>query len=168
MDRLTCFDGEFWIHKNFPPVGEDTVDEFIDCVKELAGHLAAYEDTELEPEEVERLKLASIGETIAKIKEFEDIPIDRLRELAQADRAGRCVVLPCKVGDTVWICGSERGVYSAKVRTFFIGHPSLRGSSDNSIQMVRTTECDIPTKNFGKTVFLTREEAEAASKQGTG
>lgn len=97
-----------------------------------------------------------------EVKEFEDITIDRLRELAQADKVGRCVVLPCNVGDTVWICGSVRGVYSAKVRTFFIGRPSLWGSPDNSIQMIRTTECDIPTKDFGKTVFLTREEAEMA------
>ena len=26
MERLTVFDGEFWVHKNFSPVGEDTVD----------------------------------------------------------------------------------------------------------------------------------------------
>lgn len=56
MERLTVFDGEFWIHKDFPPVEEDRVDEFIDCVKELAAHLAAYEDTGLSPEEVCRLK----------------------------------------------------------------------------------------------------------------
>ena len=29
--------------------------------------------------------------------------IDRLRELAEADKAGRLVVLPCKVGDTVYM-----------------------------------------------------------------
>ena len=44
MERLTVFDGEFWGHKNFPPVAEDTVDEFIDCVKELAERLAAIEN----------------------------------------------------------------------------------------------------------------------------
>lgn len=27
------------------------------------------------------------------------VTLDRLRELAEADRDGRCVVLPCKVGD---------------------------------------------------------------------
>lgn len=40
--------------------------------------------------------------------------IDRLRELAEADKAGRLVVLPCKVGDTVWITGSVRRLYSEK------------------------------------------------------
>lgn len=29
--------------------------------------------------------------------------LDRLRELVQADREGRCVVLPCKVGDPVYM-----------------------------------------------------------------
>lgn len=76
----------------------------------------------------------------------------------------RIVELPCKVGDVLWICSSVRGVFSAKVRTFFIGHPSFQGKPDNSIQMIRTTGCDIPINEFGKTVFLSREEAEKAEK----
>lgn len=87
----------------------------------------------------------------------------RLRELAEADRDGRLVVLPCKVGDTVWITGSVRHLYSEKVRTFFCGNPSYdRGMADNSLQMIRTTGCDIPIRELGKTVFLNREEAEKA------
>ena len=61
--------------------------------------LAAYEDTGLEPREVSAI-----------VKEWSDLctvigecgGIDRLRELAEADRAGRLVVLPCKVGDVVY------------------------------------------------------------------
>ena len=70
MERLTVFDGEFWIHKNFPPVEEDRVDEFIDCVKELAARLAAIEDI--------------LGD---------EYDLDRLRELAQADREGRVRII---------------------------------------------------------------------------
>lgn len=65
----------------------------------------------------------------------------RLRELAEADKAGRLVVLPCKVGDTVYILH----------RTF------------DGADVVGETELwwtDIP--QLGKTVFLTREEAEKA------
>ena len=69
MKRLTIFDGEFWVHKNFPPVEEDQVDEFIDCGKELAARLAAIEDI--------------LGD---------EYDLDRLRELAQADKENR--VLP--------------------------------------------------------------------------
>lgn len=95
---------------------------------------------------------------------------DRLRELAEADKDGRVVVLPCKVGDTVWIVGTVRKLYSAKVRTFFCGHPSaVRGDDDGGhIHMIRTTECDIQMQEFGKTVFLTREEAEKALREMEG
>lgn len=94
----------------------------------------------------------------------------RLRELAEADKAGRVVVLPCKVGDTVWIVGAVRKLYSAKVRTFFCGHPSaVRGGADDGhVHMIRTTECDIPMQDIGKTVFLTREEAERALQEMEG
>lgn len=42
-------------------------------------------------------------ELLEELDNFRDLgPIDRLRELAQADREGRCVVLPCKIFDKVW------------------------------------------------------------------
>ena len=38
------------------------------------------------------------------VKSIEGIvPFDRLLELADADRAGKLVVLPCKVGDSIYI-----------------------------------------------------------------
>ena len=99
MERITVFDGKFWAHKNFPPVKDDTVDEFVDCVKELAARLAAYEDTGLEPEEIERI-LDSYGrgmtlrtENAQRLEIIKEIPINRLRELAQAEKEGRLVVL---------------------------------------------------------------------------
>lgn len=60
--------------------------------------LAAYEDTGLEPESVEALKLSMMGKAISEITEFDGLPIDRLRELAEADKAGRVAILPCEVG----------------------------------------------------------------------
>lgn len=62
--------------------------------------LAAYEDTGIEPRAIEHLKLASMGKAIAEITEFEGIPIDRLRELAELDSAG-CIP-PCKIGDVFY------------------------------------------------------------------
>lgn len=120
-----------------------------DC---LVERLIAYEDTGLTPEEVFAL-IKGWSDLCTTIGEY--VGIDRLRELAEADKGGRLVVLPCKVGDTVWITGSVRRLYSEKVRTFFCGNPS-------SVQMIRTTGCDIPIHEFGKTAFLTREEAEKA------
>lgn len=69
--------------------------------------LAAYEDTGLEPEEIDRI-LDAYGrgmtlrtETAQRLEIVKGIQTDRLRELAQADKEGRCVVLPCQPGDKV-------------------------------------------------------------------
>lgn len=122
--------------------------------------LKAYEDTGLTPE-VFQSYVVFLQDLIGNQKASE--ALDRFRWLAEADKDGRMVVLPCKVGDTVWITGSVRRLYSEKVRTFFCGDPSYsRGMADNGVKMIRTTGCDIPIHEFGKTVFLTREEAEKA------
>ena len=89
---------------------------------------------------------------------------ERLKQYEDAEAEGRLVMLPCKVGDTVWITGEVRKLYQAIVRTFFIGSPSYGKSFNSDIQMIRTTECDIAFKEFGKTVFLTKEEAEQVLK----
>ncbi len=68
--------------------------------------------------------------------------------------ANGVIVPPVKVGDTVWIAGEYRGVYSAIVRTMFFSH--------SGVEMVRTTKCDIPFHDFGKVAFFTHEEAEKA------
>lgn len=60
------------------------------CVERLA----VYEDTGLTPESVEALKLSMIGKAISEITEFEGLPIERLKELARADKEGRVVLLP--------------------------------------------------------------------------
>lgn len=43
----------------------------------------------------------------------EDYNIDRLKELVEADRNGRCVVLPCRVGDTLYYIG---GTYKTLIK----------------------------------------------------
>jgi hypothetical protein len=109
---------------------------------EICEHLAAYEDTGLEPDEVNALQ-----------KDWSDLctvigecgGIDRLRELAEADKDGRIVVLPCKVGDTVY-----RLQYIEQTPGRFVV-----GVAEIKFALLWLEE-------FGETVFLTREEAEAA------
>ena len=83
--------------------------------------------------------------------------LDRLRELVQADREGRCVVLPCKFGNKVYfpLLGRiiEKTVYS--IVTF---------SNSQRIYCDGTSEFFRP-ENFGKTVFLTRAAAEKALEE---
>lgn len=67
-------------------------------VRELLDCVAAYEDTEKTPYEVNCLSQFAMGKMAAQIKEFNGVSIDRLRELAEADKAGRVAILPCEVG----------------------------------------------------------------------
>jgi hypothetical protein len=80
---------------------------------------------------------------------------DRLRELAEADRDGRVVVLPCKVGDTLFrVFAGE--ILEHKVRN--MRYLAIQGRWD----IDTTPFCSYVESSIGKTIFLTREEAERA------
>ena len=73
----------------------------------ILDRLAAYEETGLEPEEIDRI-LDAYGrgmslrtENAQRLEIVRGIQTDRLRELAQADKEGRCVVMPCRPGDKI-------------------------------------------------------------------
>lgn len=114
--------------------------------------LAAYEDTRLTPEEVKRMSniLMDVGIDYNCSWEYvKNWLLDaRLRELAEADKDGRLVVLPCKVGDTVYLIVTKRArIYTPEFRF-------IKKSCLTFLNMERVL------RDFGKTVFLTREEAE--------
>jgi hypothetical protein len=96
----------------------------------------------------------------------EGISLDRLREICDAERDGRCVVLPCKVGDTVckhWKVGGKTEIGSALVTGFEIANDGI-----NYCYRVKRFDRKETIKKFGKTVFLTRAEAEAALEKQEG
>ena len=74
-------------------------DIFRKMARDLYGRLKAYEDTGLEPEAVETVKLALAAKHLVDLETLNNTPISRLVELAEADKDGRVVVLPCKVGE---------------------------------------------------------------------
>ena len=122
--------------------------------------LAAYEDTRLEPEEV--LPKDKADEIALKLMQLADLEnfcsYTRLRELAEADKDGRLVVLPCKVGDTVYFrtydCNGtvDLGIQPHKV-TAIVGHAIVRGGY---------TDVGLLPGQYGVSWFLTREAAEKA------
>lgn len=79
----------------------------------------------------------------------DEYDLDHLRELLEADRDGRCVVLPAKMGDDVWLIVTKRPI--AMPEFSFVKHSRLTWTN---IERVAT--------DFGKTVFRTPEEAQAA------
>lgn len=90
--------------------------------------------------------------------------IDRVRELAEADKEGRVAVLPCKVGDTVWVTAAR---VIGKWMPEQLSQPDaaviLRTYIDKDGKYLFETERYTFERGIiGKAVFLTREEAERA------
>lgn len=83
MDCLKC--EADWTGKHGKPMVDCTA---LYCRNRLKARLAAYEDTGLTPEEVND---AVVG---AKLVSAFGVAAERLRELAEADKEGRVVVLP--------------------------------------------------------------------------
>ena len=93
---------------------------------------------------------------------------EHIRGLLRAEKDGRLVVLPCKVGDTLWVTGRdnvprEMELEAPDIRTVCTDEDNLCMSTCNRkpdgfcAYRLRNDGADI-----GKTVFLTREEAEKA------
>ena len=130
----------------------------VSIIQRLCNLLSAYEDSGLEPDEIADFmkrweQAVEIGGMLKKYG------IDHIWDIIQAEQAGRLVVLPCKVGDDVWFVrkfGKERCIKRAEVSCINI---DCRGE-------VFVSARRISGGYIGKTVFLTREEAEAALKGG--
>ncbi len=63
-------------------------------MKAVVDRLAAYENTGLESGEVVAMKIVLLGRELAKITDVDGVSINRICELAQAEKDGRLVVLP--------------------------------------------------------------------------
>lgn len=133
----------------------------------LVDRLAAYEDAGLEPEEVEQLKLFVMAKAVAEVEEFDGISIKRLRELAQAEKDGRLVVLavnpylkPAQTNE-VFIC-ENGGVWPIYVT----GCEAGPNSEGRLAVIYETVDGDVfCDTDIGKTIFLTRQEAEEALRK---
>ena len=115
------------------------------CTAIPAAHcplLRQYLDTGLTPEEIDMDHEAA--EQLRQLCQGCDL--DRLEELARADRAGRLVVLPCEVGTATYYIHWPIAVYPDK--------------SEPEIKRGIFTLCDLD--RVGHSVFITREEAENA------
>ena len=134
---------------------------------EFYYRLKAYEDTGIEPEAVETVKLALAAKHMVDLETLNNTPISRLVELAEADKDGCAIILPCKVGQRVFaLMDTDKHISECEVKQIGLG---------NEIGFValepigaRGREYGVALKGFGKTVFLTREEAEKALEEREG
>lgn len=128
--------------------------------KQVWERLKAYEDAGLSPQACAEAR--EIEETLSGC----DYSISRMVELMKADKDGRVVVLPCKVGDTVFARLNNKSKYvcECKVKQIVVGNIGFVTFAPIGAP---EREYDVSLRGFGKTVFLTREEAEKAMKGET-
>lgn len=132
------------------------------CTAVPAAHcplLRQYLDTGMTPEAFQSY-VVFLQDLIGDQKASE--ALDRFRQLVKADKEGRTVVLPCKVGDTVYYWdGCQIIDYKVENFSVFDGNEWLmRGvhrEGRNGIGFGR--EFWAHEFKYCKTVFLTREEA---------
>jgi len=177
MERLTTTFGG----KCFPHGAEGK------AVESLTGNYCRgkFEATAL----VERL--CEIEDILFDENGKERISLDRLKELIQADAMGRMIVSPCKVGDTyyhivtsIWSKEQERCAgckYFHEGSYIFRDDPCCLYNEEfdrEPTHCLVIDECKLHSLNYmlqfvedgeiGKTVFLTREEAETVLKKIRG
>jgi len=121
------------------------------CVERLAD----YEDTKLTPGEVKSMQEEHFsGLEMAKLHSA----LMELKKYQEADKAGRLVVRPCKVGDTLFrVFAGE--ILEHKVSN--MRYLAIQGRWD----IDTTPFCSYVESSIGKTIFLTREEAKAALEE---
>lgn len=153
MKRFTFLNGD-----GYPVVDNDN------CFEEQSEHycgpaierLAAYEDTGLEPEDV-RAMFSSV--------EKMGLPLWKLEELAKAEKDEWLMVLPCKVGDTVYIEGHKFPAEIERISVTATGVFVEWVEFDRGYEVTEVWDNgEFLISEIGKTVFLTREEAEKALK----
>ena len=124
---------------------------------ELRGRLMQYEDTGLEPA------------MCANYKTFEDeaiskgVPFKRIVELMEADRAGRLVVRPYSIGETVYVLLKDGAIFYPETNGWYISEEIIEAISHDGFYLGDPEDGIFePNDEIGKTVFLTYEEAAQA------
>mgnify|MGYP005776608043 CR=1 FL=1 len=112
---------------------------------------------------VKGMSIFDIEEAIDYLVTIEDIlgdeyDLEELKELVQAKREGRCVVLPCKKGDTVWRIVHDATPHITKDRCTNIK------VENKEVWVNLIGDRVMGGWNFGKLLFLNEKEAEVALK----
>ena len=146
--------------------------------KQVWERLKAYEDSGCEPEEVlPKDKADEIALKLMRLADLESLcSYDHLRELAEADKDGRVLILPCKVGDVIYKLFreyTECTSYQVRKDNYccegcMVPCDSREVTVIRAIQPNSLPEVVRYIEAIGKTVFLTREEAEKALREMEG
>ena len=175
MERLTKWNESSYKHAYYPRCFKEPCYgggcKIKDCPFEIAvcERLAAYEDTGLTPKEV-----TALGELFDyALKESKTLTeqltlLHHIRELAEADKDGRVVVLPCKVGETVYFVNGKQ-ILEFAVVGYAVDETGISWVHSEHVDKIgNTNERTFSPDRFGKNTFFTREEAEKALQEMEG
>ena len=159
IDWKQCRDSTLNVLINGPTSNGFGKDIFRKMARDLYGRLKAYEDTGWTPEMLHKL-----GENAGHMWDFAqaagNMTVGRLKELAEADEDRRLVVQPCKVGDKLY------RVFAGEIFEQEVGIMKYFAIQERwDIETYPFFPC--VESSIGKTVFLSREEAEKAMKGDT-
>lgn len=167
MERLTqrLRTGEVLMASNYEE--KYTEQEWI-CV--LQDRLAAYEDSDCEPEEVlPKDKADEIAMKLMRLADLESLcSYTRLRELAEADKDERVVALPVKPVLTPILSSMLYIIEDGDIYEDALYEAVVGMSENGKMNVVYTTLSDqiiFEQADIGKTVFLTHEAAKEALKE---
>ena len=132
------------------------VQQLIEDYRRNREDLRAYKATGLEPEEVNDAVVGAKLMAKSRLVSAFGVAAERLLELAEADKDGRVVVLPCKVGDVVYGFHGSRTILPMEVKWI----ETNTNGWDVAAQYAPMAPKFYQFSDFGKTVFLTREEAD--------
>lgn len=132
--------------------------------------VAAFEDTGWTPE-----MLRKLGENAWHLWDFaqaaENMTVGRLKELAEADKAGMNIILPCKPGDKLFVLTTDSlgGIEETKCKRIMI----CRASDGLYAKVVAPCVYDdwggahweFTEEDFGTKVFLNQEDAEKSRRK---
>lgn len=167
MDRLT-FEGNFCdISRCQNTPGGSFCEGGACSQRKVWERLKEYEDTKRMPEEVQALnRLFDYALKESRTLQEQLALIVRLRELAEADKDGRLVVLPWIPGlvltpkNALYIIDEDEGkIYEDGLYEAEIG---MNSEGRIAVNFMTLDSCLFYDEDIGKTVFLTREEAEKA------
>ena len=148
-----------WTGKHGKPMADCTA---LYCRNRLKDRLAAYEDTGLTPGEIKSMQEEHFsGLEMAKLHSA----LMELKKYQEADKDGRIVVPPCKVGDRLYEVTGRKTISVYKVRAIRVELFGLFIEWDIVEGFVWQSLSGINAGEIGKTVFLTREEAQKALKE---
>ena len=125
--------------------------------------LQAYKDTGLEPEEVDQIRRAAqtmMFPTVADFARYAIQNFEDLQKYRKAEAEGRLVVLPCKVGETIYYLNPFDEIEKGRITMI-----QQKANGTLKFRVTTTFSHDVTSDAIGKSVFRTREEAEAALKE---